>query len=385
MSWFGALPDSIDLNLFAGGGGLAIGLNQAGFKPLHLYECDPHACETLIHNTEAEHKTIAGQVFQKDLLDFDWRTVNRPVRIIAGGVPCQPFSLAGKHFAERDKRNLFPVVLQAIRHLRPEVFLLENVRGLLREAYRAYFEYIIRTLEFPSLGPRKHEFWSDHDRRVRSHRRSSSYEPEYNVTWRLLEAADYGVPQRRQRVFIVGVRSGLGFYEFPQRTHSKSALIAAQNNGVYWEDRDLPKPVEPSLVRVTKDEVELDPWVTVRDSIWDLPEPYSENDSTWTNHWRIYGARSYKGHTGSAYDWPSKTIKAGVHGVPGGENTIIDEDGHIRYYTLREAARIQSFPDRHFFPGARLHITRQIGNAVPSLLARMVARPLAALLGVESP
>ena len=112
------------LNLFAGGGGLAIGLHQAGLRPLHLYEFDPHACATLRHNTDSEHSTILGQVYQKDLIDYDWKSFDRPVRIIAAGVPCQPFSLAGKHYADRDERNLFPVVLHGIRQLRPEAFSL---------------------------------------------------------------------------------------------------------------------------------------------------------------------------------------------------------------------------------------------------------------------
>jgi DNA (cytosine-5)-methyltransferase 1 len=78
----------------------------------------------------------------------------------------------------------------------------------------------------------------------------------------------------------------------------------------------------------------------------------------------------------SEINWPSKTIKAGVHGVPGGENTVLDDAGNIRYYTLRETARLQTFPDAHFFQGARIHVTRQIGNAVPCALAESVARNL---------
>src|SRR5262249_10205893 len=92
----------------------------------------------------------------------------------------------------------------------------------------------------------------------------------------------------------------------------------------------------------------------------------------------IGGAKSYSGHSGSVMDWPSKAIKAGVHGVPGGENTLRDERGRFRYYTMREAARIQTFPDSHFFFGARLRITRQIGNAVPCMLGEIFARPLLA-------
>ena len=102
------------------------------------------------------------------------------------------------------------------------------------------------------------------------------------------------------------------------------------------------------------------------------------------NHWKIPGARAYPGHTGSTLDWPSKTLKAGVHGVPGGENMMVCDNGSLRYYTLREMARIQTFPDGHYFTGARSNVTRQIGNAVPCDLAAAVAAPLRKLFDLES-
>lgn len=126
------------------------------------------------------------------------------------------------------------------------------------------------------------------------------------------------------------------------------------------------------------------PWVTVRDALRGLPEAAPEETGASMNHWQIVGARAYSGHAGSALDWPSKTIKAGVHGVPGGENTVVDETGSLRYYTLREAARIQTFPDDHFFEGARIHVTRQIGNAVPCALAAAVAKQIFQILGATA-
>ena len=122
------------------------------------------------------------------------------------------------------------------------------------------------------------------------------------------------------------------------------------------------------------------PWVTVRDAIYDLPPANPQESGATSNHWDIPGARIYPGHTGSSLDWPSKTIKAGTHGVPGGENTVICENGVVRYYTLREMARVQSFPDEHYFVGSRSNVIRQIGNAVPPALAAAVAAPLVRLL-----
>ena len=116
------------------------------------------------------------------------------------------------------------------------------------------------------------------------------------------------------------------------------------------------------------------PWLTVRDALIGLPKPRVLGTEEWLNHALIPGARSYPGHTGSPQDEPSKTLKAGDHGVPGGENTILLDDHTIRYLTVREAARIQTFPDDYFFPGAWTESMRQLGNAVPVKLAETVAK-----------
>ncbi|MGH9584762.1 MAG: DNA cytosine methyltransferase, partial [Bryobacteraceae bacterium] len=112
-------------------------------------------------------------------------------------------------------------------------------------------------------------------------------------------------------------------------------------------------------------------WRTVRDAIADLPKPGS--DSNILNHQQQPGARSYPGHTGSRLDEPAKTLKAGDHGVPGGENTILYPDGRLRYMTVRESARLQTFPDRFIFAGSWSENMRQLGNAVPAKLGETVA------------
>jgi site-specific DNA-cytosine methylase len=365
----------LDIDLFAGAGGLALGLRSAGFSPILVYEKDSQACETLRRN--AGHKgTLSATVCEGDIRDVDWSGPGRSVRLVAAGAPCQPFSVGGKHRAQRDERNLFPEVLRAVRGLRPMAALVENVRGILRDDFRAFFEYVLRQLEFPSLAPRKGERWRDHDRRIRKHQCSSSYVPEYQVSWHLLEAADFGVPQLRKRVFIVATRADLPLYKFPLPTHSKAALEHEQLNGRYWERHGIKRPAVAGHSIVASRPSSRIAWLTVRDAFVGLSEPGADA----LNHWPIDGARAYAGHGGSRLDWPSKTIKAGVHGVPGGENSIILDDGSFRYYTLREAARIQTFPDAHYFTGARIHVTRHLGNAVPCALAAKVAGPLFHLL-----
>ena len=117
------------------------------------------------------------------------------------------------------------------------------------------------------------------------------------------------------------------------------------------------------------------PWRTVREAIGDLPDPerHPRKSSGWLNHRFQPGARSYPGHTGSPLDEPAKTLKAGVHGVPGGENMLRRPDGSIRYFTVRESARLQTFPDDFVFHGAWSETMRQLGNAVPVDLATIVA------------
>jgi len=372
----------LHIDLFAGAGGLAIGLKQAGFPIGQLYELNSTSCATLRFNTISG--TLNGsQVVEGDVSAVRWHSLSKQVGLLAAGAPCQPFSLGGRHLADRDGRNLFPEVFRAIRLLGPSAILLENVKGLTRPSFRPYFDYIIRQLEYPKLRPKKDELWQAHNRRLETALSSRRHEPEYTVRFRVLDAADYGVPQSRQRVFIVATRRPLPAYQFPAQTHSKQALFQAQADGSYWERHGIrPQRSDRHSPSLAIGESHL-PWMTVRDAVADLPRSTDDPESAWMNHWAIPGARAYKGHAGSILDLPAKTIKAGVHGVPGGENMLLSEDGSVRYFTLREIARLQTFPDSHFFVGARTHVTRQIGNAVPCRLARAVAEPLLDLLAAN--
>lgn len=130
-----------------------------------------------------------------------------------------------------------------------------------------------------------------------------------------------------------------------------------------------------------KEKPDTRPWATTRDAIHDLSEP---NFGAFDDHRLQLGARSYPGHTGSWLDEPAKTLKAGVHGVPGGENMLRHADGSVRYFTVRESARLQAFPDSYRFDGSWTEVMRQLGNAVPVDLAEVVARSIKCSLKVET-
>jgi DNA (cytosine-5)-methyltransferase 1 len=206
---------------------------------------------------------------------------------------------------------------------------------------------------------------------------------QYNVVSELLNAADFGVPQTRERVFVVGFRADTGLeWHFPKPTHSQEALRWDQQvSRAYWQRHHVRAPAMDSKVLRAKEQPATKPWNTVRDALQGMHEPRADRESSeFANHRLNPGARSYPGHTGSPLDQPAKTLKAGVHGVPGGENMLVRPDGSVRYFSVREAARIQTFPDSWRFEGAWSEAMRQLGNAVPVELAAVVARSVATKL-----
>lgn len=376
------------LELFAGAGGLALGASRAGFGHLGVVEWDSDACKSMRENKLRGLAHLKRwPVIEADVRSLKYSEFGSDLDLVAGGVPCQPWSLGGRHKGQDDRRNLFPEMIRAVRETQPKAVLVENVKGLLRQSFSGYFEYILLSLSYPELSMKSGETWERHLKRLEQHHTSGRESGlVYKVAFRLLNAADYGVPQRRERVFIVAFRSDLpAEWSFPEPTHAKEALaIAKWITGEYWDrhsisKRKRPSPAPSDIAAASKGDIfaaNSKPWLTVRDALLGLPQPTIKASADWHNHVLIPGARSYAGHTGSPWDEPSKTLKAGDHGVPGGENTIQLEDGSVRYFTVREAARIQSFPDEYFFPGAWTESMRQLGNAVPVDLAELVARSI---------
>ena len=381
------------VELFAGAGGLGLGVSRAGFQPEIVAEWNQGCCGTIREN-RAYRRPLAKwpEPYEGDVRNLDFAGMENKVDLVSGGPPCQPFSLGGKHRSHADERDMWPEAVRAVRQIRPKAFIFENVKGLTRATFASYFNHILLQLSYPSIACKEDESWSDHSLRLqRYHTGRASDGEEYRVVFSLVNAADYGVPQRRERVVFVGFRADLQIeWAFPSPTHSLDALLWTQcKSAEYWDRHRVPHSERTmdgrlhargsSLLFAPKGK----PWRTTRDAISDLPDPEFEpaKAMAYANHKFQQGARSYPGHTGSPLDEPAKTLKAGVHGVPGGENMLVREDGSIRYFTVRESARLQTFPDTFLFRGSWTESMRQLGNAVPVDLAAVIARSVKAHLG----
>ena len=374
------------VELFAGAGGLAIGVSRAGFAPAAVIEWDRYCCDTIRENQERRFSPIIHwPLIEGDIRGFDFRSIRgRNVDLVSGGPPCQPFSICGKHRGELDHRDMFPEAIRAVRELQPKAFLVENVRGLTRPVFASYFEYIRLQFTYPELLARPRETWFDHHARLeRHHTHGQPGGLHYNLVVRVLNAADYGVSQRRDRVFIVGFRADLDIrWAFPDPTHSQEALLWSQwRSGEYWDKHQVARhdreenPRARAFAERLAEQPSLPAWRTVRDALSDLPDPelHAVTARRIPNHQFQPGARSYPGHTGSPLDEPAKTLKAGDHGVPGGENMLRRPNGSVRYFSVRESARLQAFPDNFRFHGSWTEAMRQLGNAVPVTLAQTIA------------
>ena len=386
------------VELFAGAGGLAMGASLAGFAPKAVVEWDRWAGDTIRENAARNFPLVAGwPLHEGDVRDFDFEGIEDTIDLVAGGPPCQPFSLGGRHRAQEDARDMFPTMADVVRRLRPKAFIIENVRGLTRASFANYFQYILLRLSSPEVVRGENEDIVGHLSRLEKIKTSGKRSGLcYDIVHRVINAADHGVPQKRERVFIVGFRGDLGIeWSFPDATHAHDALVEDQwVTGDYWERHRIARknrPEPPSNLRRRiknlcetneRPSVTSKPWRTVRDALIDIPDP-RECVGQFHNHRFQSGAKRYPGHTGSPLDLPSKTLKAGVHGVPGGENMMVMDDGNVRYFTAREAARLQTFPDGYVFHGAWSETMRQLGNAVPVRLAHVVASSIAERLVSE--
>ena len=285
------------LDLFAGCGGLSLGFEAAGFKTIG-YELEQTACETYNEN-------LKGKCYALKLdLDFEYPEAD----IIIGGPPCQPFSLRGSRKGKNDTRDGFPIFIDAIKKIQPQVFLFENVRGLLYSS-KKYFEKIL--FELRGLG--------------------------YIIDYKLLNAVNYGVPQNRERLFVIGHRAK---FKFPNE--DKNQVTVGEAIG----DTMLTAPDESKFLTQSMD---------------DYIAAY-EKASYCVNPRDLYANK------------PARTLTCrNLAAATSDMQRVKLEDGRRRRLLVGEAARLQSFPDWFKFSGNEMQQFYQIGNAVPPLLAYKIA------------
>ncbi len=312
------------IELFAGGGGLALGLDQAGIHGVEYVEFDHDACDTLRANRPT------WNIVEGDIHDVDFTEWKDKIDVVSGGAPCQAFSYAGKKLGFGDTRGtLFAEFARCVKETQPKMFLFENVRGLLSHDHGRTFATIVHT--FRDLG--------------------------YTLQHQVLNACHYGVGQKRQRVIVIGIRNDLANvvkFEYPAPDAHVTTLREAL--------ADVPpspyQPYSASKRRV----MDLVPpggcWV-------DLPEDVAKE----------YMGKSYYSGGGRrgmarriAWDEPCLTLTTS----PSQKQTERCHPDETRPFTVREYARIQSFPDDWDFAGSMGAQYRQIGNAVPVEMARRI-------------
>lgn len=325
------------VELFAGAGGLALGLEQAGFEVKCLVEFEKYACETLRMNRPC------WNVIEEDIVKIAETGINKylptdceEIDFVSGGYPCQAFSYAGKKLGLEDVRGtMFFYFARIVEELRPKVFLAENVRGLLTHDGGRTLRTMLDI--YQSMG--------------------------YRVETHLMHAVDYGVAQKRERLIIVGVRNDLSArYRLPKPYSKKLVLRDVLKDVPVSEGEKYP----PKKERILK--------LVPPGGYWrDLPD----------NLAREYMGKSYfsgGGRTGMArrisWDEPCLTLTCS----PAQKQTERCHPDETRPFTVREYARIQSFPDDWQFAGGLSAQYKQIGNAVPVELAKAIGLSLVDLL-----
>lgn len=297
------------VSLFSGAGGLDLGFIKAGHEVVWANDIYHDAVETYRRN-------IGCHIVERDIREIGADEIP-DCDIVIGGFPCQGFSVANTKRRVEDERNaLYKELLRIISGKSPKFFLAENVKGLLSLGKGEVFRMILS--DFRSIG--------------------------YKVSYKLLNAADYGVPQKRHRVILVGVRNDISFqFHFPDPTHSE----------------------QPSMF--------TEKWISVSEALRAIPDPDEPNDLP--NH--MYSKyklnfNGYIGHRPIDADKPAPTVTA--RGDSKGGVVILPHPNGLRRMTGRELAAIQSFPVDYEFMGPLSSVYRQIGNAVPVQLAYNIAK-----------
>ncbi|WP_329464985.1 DNA cytosine methyltransferase [Streptomyces sp. NBC_01431] len=327
------------VEICAGAGGQAVGLHQAGFKHVALIEIDKDACQTLRANTSEEAEWAGCRVIQADLRAFDSKELGlQPgeLDLLAGGVPCPPFSSAGKQLGRDDERDLFPTMLDLVDQLEPKAVMIENVRGLVDPKFADYRAEIIKRLE--SLG----------------------YEQCY---WEVLEAKRYGVPQLRPRAILVAMKPEYAKYF----EHAKPEPAREVSVGEALHD----------TMRERFDAVADDPRAEKAFKDW-YEKALEGVAPTLVGGSKKHGGADL-GPTRAKRSWADLGV-CGL-GVANDPEDMKDKERDLfaaagPKLTVRQAGIIQGFPEEWNFTGRKTAAYRQVGNAFPPPVARAVGEQI---------
>jgi DNA (cytosine-5)-methyltransferase 1 len=328
------------IEMCAGAGGQAFGLHEAGFSHEILIEIDEFACKTLQYNNE-NLKLGWGEIIHGDLKDFAKSRAIQflgKIDLVAGGVPCPPFSKAGKQLGSDDERDLFPTALDIVNKIRPRAVLLENVAGLMDAKFAEYREHIKSELQ--ALG--------------------------YQSDWKLLNASEFGVPQLRPRFILVALEAeAFRYFRWPERNVVKTPTVGealyemmAENgwaNAAEW--RDKANSIAPTLVGGSK-----------KHGGPDLGPARAKAA------WHKLGVNGHR--LGSDNELPSIDFR----GVAMRSGDIRTGFENMPMLNVKMAAIIQGFPKDWEFVGHKTHAYRQVGNAFPPPVAKAVGLSIAKAL-----
>lgn len=335
------------IDCFCGAGGLSLGFERAGFEVVYAFDIDKASIDTYKHNP----KFHRGPAFVRDIYHVGKESIERDIGgelgtidAIVGGPPCQGFSVQRRGEDADTRNNLVLEYVRLIQEIRPKLFVMENVGGLLSVRGKPYLEQLTAKLG----------------------------ETGYRILQRKLLATDYGVPQSRRRVFIVGELGADGAfrYRFPEPSGNPPKTVRMAIGDLMGKDeRDVPNHKADKLSDVNLRRIRAVKEGEGRDSLPDELQLDCHKNHKSHRHLDTYGRM--------AWDKPSPTITArfdsfsrGRFGHPALDRTI----------TLREGARLQTFPDEFEFLGSKVEAARQIGNAVPPVLAERVAQSVRAAL-----
>lgn len=323
------------VDLFCGAGGLTLGLQRAGWRTAAAVEYDSSACLTYRHNFPDV------RLFEGDVRRVDFREFAGSVDLVAGGPPCQPFSVAGNQRAHDDPRDCIPEFVRAVREIGPRAFLMENVAGLASPRHRPYLQFVLEQLR--ALG--------------------------YTVTDQVVDAADYGAPQHRRRLVVVGLRESLFLIPAPTHGPKGHAPYVSAAEAIDGAPSDPPNRAKVTFAK--NPVLRPSPFAGMLVNGGGRPIRLSGPSQTIP--------ASAGGNRTHIVDPGDVLVRYHAHVLAGGSPSQGVVEG-VRRLTVRESARLQSFPDDFDFIGPQSARYRQVGNAVPPVLGEAMGSALLAQL-----